>query len=497
LIRRVLIVGGGSAGYLAALALKTRLPNLQVSVVRSKEIGIIGVGEGSTPALTRFLHEYLAIAPARFFELARPTWKLGLRFLWGPRTYFNYSFNQAQLSGRIKGLRKAKAFYCWDTMEYEDPISALMTQDRAFERTPSGEPILHGSVAYHFENEKFVTFLEEAAAGLGVTTMDETIIEVKRDESGVTGLRMESGREEGADLYIDASGFASLLLGKTLGEPFIDYRRTLYCDRAVVGGWERKDAGEQVIKPYTTCETMESGWCWQIEHESSINRGYVYSSAFISDEAAEMEFRAKNPKVAATRIVRFTSGRYQKIWVKNVVAVGNAGGFVEPLEATALGAIAFQCRTLADTLSDSENEPTSLQQHRFNDLHARAWDEIRNFLAIHYRFNTRLDTPFWRQCRESVELTGAEAVLKMYRDSGPTLWVEEVVDRANQFGIAGYFALLTGQKVPHARIYEVPPDEAAKWNAERERYRQMATRALTVNEALALVRSPKWRWRMG
>jgi tryptophan halogenase len=394
-------------------------------------------------------------------------------------------------------LRKAKAFYCWDEMEYEDPISALMTQDRAFERMPSGEPTLHGSVAYHFENEKFVTFLEEAAAGLGVTTMDETILEVKQDEGGVVGLRMESGREEAADLYIDASGFASILLGKALGEPFIDYGRTLYCDRAVVGGWERKDPGEQIIKPYTTCETMESGWSWQIEHESRINRGYVYSSSFISDEAAEVEFRAKNPKVAATRIIHFKSGRYRQLWVKNVVAIGNAGGFVEPLEATALGAIAFQCRTLADTLSDSECEPTPLLQNRFNDLHARAWDEIRNFLSIHYRFNTRLDTPFWQYCRESVDLAGAEVVVELYRDSGPTLWLEEVIDRANQFGIAGYFALLMGQKVPHGRMYQASTDVAARWNAERERYRQMASRALTVNEALSIVRSPQWRWRTG
>ena len=497
MIRRVLIVGGGSAGFLAALALKTRLPELDVRVVRSKEIGIIGVGEGSTPALTRFLHEYLAITPGRFFEVARPTWKLGLRFLWGPRTYFNYSFNQAQLSGRIKGLRKAKAFYCWDEMAYEDPISALMTEDRAFERMPNRQPALHGSVAYHFENEKFVTFLEEAAAALGVTILDETIVEVKLGNGGVAGLRLESGSEEVADLYIDASGFGSLLLGKALAEPFLSFDRTLFCDRAVVGGWDRSEAGEQVIKPYTTCETMEAGWCWQIEHENRINRGYVYSSSFVTEEAAEKEFREKNPKVKATRVVHFTSGRYQRLWVKNVVAVGNAGGFVEPLEATALGAIAFQCRTLADTLADSEGEPTPLLQHRFNDLHGRAWDEIRNFLSIHYRFNTRLDTAFWRQCRETVELGGAEAVLEMYRDCGPTLWMEEVIDRANQFGLAGYFALLTGQKVPHGRIYQPSSEERAKWNAERERSRQMASRGVTVNEALSVVRSPQWRWRSG
>src|SRR4030095_13528653 len=119
-------------------------------------------------------------------------------------------------------------------------------------------------------------------------------------------------------------------------------------DRAVVGGWDRA-AGEP-IKPYTTCQTMNSGWCWQIEHERRVHRGYVYFSAFISDENAEREFRAACPRVGPTRIVKFVSGRYERNWVKNVVAIGNASGFVEPLEATALGVIAMQCRLLAGSL---------------------------------------------------------------------------------------------------------------------------------------------------
>jgi tryptophan halogenase len=497
LINRVIIVGGGSAGFLVALALKTRLPQLAVSVIRSKDIGIIGVGEGSTPALTRFLHEYVGINPGKFFELARPTWKLGLRFLWGPRNYFNYSFNQIQLTGRIKGLQKAKAYYCWDQMEYEDPISALMTQDRAFERTANGDPVLHSSIAYHFENEKFVRFLEESAVALGGTILDETIVDVKKDERGIAGLCLQSGREETADLFVDASGFGSLLLGKTLGEPFISFDRTLFCDRAIVGGWERKDPEDAVIRPYTTCETMNAGWCWRIEHESRINRGYVYCSAFVTDYAAETEFRSRNPKIGPTRIVHFVSGRYRRLWVKNVVAVGNAGGFVEPLEATALGAIAFQGRTLADTISECDGRVTESLRKHFNELHGRAWDEIRNFLAVHYRFNTRLDTDFWQHCRASTELAGAESVVELYRENGPTLWLEEVVDRSNQFGIAGYIALLLGQKIPHERLYGVSESELKTWNIERQRCKEMAARGLSVNQTLAVIRSPQWRWRVG
>src|SRR6185436_5095512 len=150
---------------------------------------------------------------------------------------------------------------------------------------------------------------------------------------GIAALVAEDGRRITGDLYIDSSGFRSELLGRALQEPFLNYDDALFCDKAVIGGWPRTN---EPILPYTTAETMDSGWCWQIEHENFINRGYVYSSAFISDDAAREELLRKNPKVATVpRVVRFRSGRYERSWVGNVVAVGNAAGFVEPLEATA------------------------------------------------------------------------------------------------------------------------------------------------------------------
>ena len=419
MIKRVIILDGGSAGFIAALALKSKLRDLQVLVIRSKDIGIIGVGEGSTPALTRFLHEYLGMNLKKFFAVAQPTWKLGLRFLWGPRPYFNYSFSFSQLPGEVKQLPRIKAYYCRDEMDYEDPFSALMSQDRIFERSVKGDPLIHPGIAYHFENEKFVRFLEEYAVALGVIIADDKVMEVEQDDGGVAALRLESGRRETADLYVDASGFVSLLLGKTLREPFVSYDKTLFCDRAVAGGWDRKDPEETVIKPYTTCETMDSGWCWQIEHEHRINRGYVYSSGFISDEEAEKEFRAKNPKAGPIRLVRFVSGRYRNHWVKNVVAVGNAGGFVEPLEATSLGVIAGECSILTGTLKELEGKATPTIRKQFNRYQAILWDDIRDFLSIHYRFNKRLDTAFWRHCGEAADLAGAAELVEVYRENGP------------------------------------------------------------------------------
>src|SRR5438105_1077758 len=143
MLNTVIVVGGGSAGFLSAITLKQKLPHLRVSLIRSKDIGIIGVGEGSTVGLTGFLHKYLKIEHRQFFGVARPTWKLGLRFLWGPRPYFHYTFVNSQLTGKVPGLGKAKAFYCDQQMEYEDPISALMSHGRVFHRKPDGSPAVH------------------------------------------------------------------------------------------------------------------------------------------------------------------------------------------------------------------------------------------------------------------------------------------------------------------------------------------------------------------
>jgi tryptophan halogenase len=490
MVNKIIVLGGGSAGFIAALTLKSRLPALHVLVIRSKEIGIIGVGEGSTFALTRFLHDYLRVDEKKFFDIARPSFKLGLRFVWGTRPYFNYTFGPGP-ELMTPELPKSCGFYADEDMEYWDLYSSMMTHDRAFERAGIG-PKFHNSLAYHFENEKFVRFLEDAAQAAGVEIVDDTVLEVKQDEQGISGLVLKSGTTQAADLYVDSSGFASVLLSKTLGEPFISFKTSLFCDRAVVGGWDRTD---EVIKPYTTCETMDSGWCWQIEHENRINRGYVYSSAFISDEQAEREFRTKNPKVAATRPVRFVSGRYERRWVKNVVAIGNASGFVEPLEATALGVIALQSRHLTQTLIESDRQPTTTQIACTNVDHALEWDAIRRFIAIHYKYNKRLETPFWRECWEKTDLAGAERIVEYYRENGPApYWVSTLFTGNDQFGFAGYAALLMGQQVPFRKTHLPSESERRTWQARRQRNKEAALRAMTVKETLDLLHSPKWKW---
>jgi tryptophan halogenase len=239
---------------------------------------------------------------------------------------------------------------------------------------------------------------------------------------------------------------------------------------------------------------MSAGWCWQIEHEHWINRGYVYSSRFMSDEAAAAEFLAKNPRIAnEPRIVKFRSGRRARNWVGNVVAVGNASGFVEPLEATSLQVICVEASTLADSLIDALQEPPPTMQRLYNKHNGEQWDEIRDFLAVHYAFNTRLKTEFWRACRADADLAGAAPVVEWFRENGPSALVKGIlIPEQNSFGFEGYLAMLVGQKVPQDREYSPPPSEAKAWRDRCQAYGVAAEKGLTVAETLKALRAAGW-----
>jgi tryptophan halogenase len=492
-IRRVLVLGGGSAGFLAAITLKTRLPDLPVTVLRSPDIGIIGVGEGTTAGIPRLLHGYLGVDLKEFFREAEPLWKLGLRLIWGPRPFFDYCFTP-QMDLRYTALTRPTGFYCTDPDWSNVGIgTGLMSFDNVFLRGPNGLPITTQDFAYHIENAKFVGWLDGHARRLGVTVIDDTVTNVRQDEHGITGLDLASGGSADADLYVDSSGFASRLLGKALGEPFVSYKPTLFCDRAVVGGWDR--GPDDPVKPYTTAETMAAGWAWQIEHEFRVNRGYVFGSAFLSDDDAEAEFRAKNSKVGPTRVVKFVTGRYERQWVKNVAAIGNASGFVEPLEATSLSTLADHSVSLAETIADSDRRPRDSHKAQFNLRCGRMWDAIRAFLAVHYRFNRRYDTPFWRACLADVELGAAAELIEYYQDNGPELtWRSTLLPPHDSFGMEGYLSLLVGQAVPHAHGPTIPEKEWATWRRIRGVIGEQTRRGFSTADALKLVRSDAWNW---
>jgi tryptophan halogenase len=240
---------------------------------------------------------------------------------------------------------------------------------------------------------------------------------------------------------------------------------------------------------------MDAGWCWRIDHEHLINRGYVYCSAFLTDDEAEREFRGKNPKVQTTRPVKFVSGRYERAWVKNVVGVGNAGGFVEPLESTSLGVICDQSDSLVNSLLECHRQPTPTVVRQYNQRFGVKWDSIRGFLAVHYKFNTGMDTPFWRECRARCDLGPAADPVEYYRENGPgTYHQQTLLGPLSQFGLEGYWTLLLGQKVPYQNLYVPSPQERATWRQIQQAFKAKAETGVGVKEALTLVRSPEFQW---
>lgn len=492
MIQSILVLGAGSAGLIAALTIKRKIPTLSVRIVRSPELGVIGVGEGTTPNFPKHIFDILGISRRKFYELAEPTWKIGIRFLWGPRKRFDYTFS-LQLDSHWSDLPRPNGFYCDDDFANTDIAAACLRHDKAFPRQPNGAPDIQPWHAFHIENKKFVDVLELVAREVGVEIIDGKVTGSERGPTGIAAVHLEDGRRLEADFFIDSSGFRSELLGKALEEPFISYDSSLFCDRAVVGGWDRTT---EPILPYTTAETMDAGWAWQIEHEHHVNRGYVYSSQAITEEQAVEEFTRKNPRAPKSpRVVKFRSGRYRRMWVDNVVAVGNAGGFVEPLEATALMVVCAECQTLVDFLQHCALSPTPTMRTLFNRLMDNTWDDIRDFLALHYKYNTLLDTPFWRAAQNDTDLGGLPPLLEFYEENGPTGFSRYMLrDHDNNFGIEGYLVHLVGNKVPYKNRHKAAPDELARWNAHRSRFIATAKGGLDVKEALSYIRHPGWRW---
>lgn len=482
-IRSVGVLGGGTAGYFAALAFKRRWPDVKVTVIESSRIPIIGVGEATTTLILPFLHGFLGIDAEELYREVGPTWKLGLRMDWGmpSRPDFAYAFGDADL---------VNSFVHDGDITTQSLSSQMMLAQRS--------PVLQGAdgqltsllprikYGYHLNNRPFVQFLTRHAARMGVEHID-TVVEDARlapDGETILALRTDDGRELAYDFVIDASGFRSQLMRQTLGVPFESFRSTLWADTALVG----PVAQSGPMQPYTLVETMDHGWCWRIPVRDEDHRGYVFSSAFCDVETAEREMRAKNPGLGRLNTVRFETGRISTFWKGNTAALGNSYGFVEPLESTSLHMVIVQLAYLLGALETHGNVPeTRAAANRQIGDH---WDHLRWFLGVHYKFNHRKETPFWRAARADVDISGLAEDIERYTREGPWNLLDqgEHSSRDPTFGHHGLLVLLLGQRVPTSRPLE-PRVSVQRWRSHVAAQRTLLSQAVPMREALAIVQA--------
>lgn len=439
---RVVVVGGGSAGYLAALTLQQLSENpgtMEIVVLDPAAIPPIGVGESTTSEMPVFLHRLLGIDVLRFYRAVEPTWKLGIRFEWGADEQgFYYPFDRGDLLEPYRHEGHFREATLGTTLMSRRRAHYLKLSEDQF--VPLLDELPHG---YHIDNARLLRLLREVAIERGIEVRDDVVEECLRSEGGgLSGLRLGGGRVEHADLYVDCTGFRSEMVHKALGERFISFESSLFCDRAWTG--RRSNRGDPA--PYTTATTMESGWLWSIPQRDADHVGYVYSSRYCDDDHARRTLEVALPGVEFGRRIKFRSGRLDR-WISgNTAAIGNAYGFVEPLESTALFVIVRQCLLLARNaraLARGQREVCD----RLNLEMGAVWDYLRWFLAIHYRFNRRSDSTFWRDCRETVDIQGAEPILARYREAAPRFRLEDDGTSTN-FDAFGLDVLLLGQQAP-------------------------------------------------
>lgn len=487
-IRKVVIVGASSAGLLSAVALKQYFPALDIQLLYSKKHAPISVGESTTAWFPQFIHNCLNIERSEFYRAVWPIWKLGIRFEWGDPnlSHFNYTFDR-QFINDVGSLSRHTGYYCMHDIKHASPFSILMDKGHAplWLVDKNKVNIVPDGFGYHIGVQEFSDFLFQRVKKLDIQVSEHEILDVIVAADGsVQAILCEDGLQINADLFIDATGFKSILLGQSLREAFISFKDYLFCDSAIVGSWKRS----QPILPYTTVTTLRSGWKWRIDLRERVSFGYVYASDFCSQEEALREFLQCTPNgTEQLRRISFKTGRYQRFWVKNVIAVGNSSGFVEPLESTGQHMIAETIWRVILTLQDCNLSPSASLVHVTNQYIAQLWDEIRDFLALHFRYNRKLDTPFWQYCQEHTPLGSVQALVDLYREDGMCRALSYLVPQHSIFEADGYLTLLCGQRLSIQNQSLITSTELQEWHRYRQSLAQEVSHSLTPEQAFQLL----------
>ncbi|HWG10766.1 MAG TPA: tryptophan halogenase family protein [Rhodanobacteraceae bacterium] len=463
-VRNIVIVGGGTAGWMAAAALgKVLEGRYPIRLVESEEIGTVGVGEATVPHLKLF-NQILEIDEIEFVKQTQGTFKLGIQFLdWARigdryvhgfgsigRDYGLMPFHQYWLKAHHLGRAKALDEYTLNTLAAEHGKFMASPSD-----VPANSPLANIAYAYHFDAGLYAKYLRRYAEARGVRRTEGKVVQVvqRPDDGFIEAVVLESGERIEGDLFIDCSGFRGLLIEQTLHAGYEDWSHWLPCDRAVAVPCE--NVGPPT--PYVRCTAREAGWTWRIPLQHRTGNGYVYSSKHIGDDeaAANVLKWLDGRALAEPRVLRFTAGQRKKVWDKNVVAIGLAGGFLEPLESTSIYLIQSGVARLVNLFPDGEFSQVVID--RYNAQAAFEIERIRDFIILHFCATERDDSPFWNYCRTMDIPQPLAETIRLFRDSGRFYRNAE-----EMFALTSWIEVLIGQRIiPRAwhPVVDLLPDD--------------------------------------
>ena len=422
-IKKIVIVGGGTSGWMAASMLSYHLKSdlCEIHLVESEELGTIGIGESTIPPVVRLIQN-LGIDEQQFIQQTQACFKLGIKFIDWRQKNESY-FHPFGVIGKRIGSHD---FYqCWlkasmqgDTSPLQDfsPCSVMAEQEKFFWPTQlQNTPLGGANYAVHLDAKLVVEYLRDYSYARGVKRSKGTVARVTQAENGnIQQLVLETGEEIQGDFFIDCTGFKALLIEKTLGVGFEDWSKYLPCDNAVVV----KTAAHDKRLPYTTATARKAGWSWKIPLRNGTGHGYVYSSKFCSHAEAKSTLlkHLDAPRINDPRIIPFTTGRRKKMWEKNCLSLGLASGFVEPLESTSIHLIARGMDFFLRFFPDRDCDPSLIKE--YNRRMAADFEEVRDFIVLHYSATQRDDTEFWRWCKTMQLPESLEERIALFKGHG-------------------------------------------------------------------------------
>ena len=404
-LEKIVIVGGGTAGWITAtvLARFLRTRRTAIELIESEDIGIVGVGEATVPVI-RALNGLLGIDERDFLAATRGTFKLGVEFRdWARPGNVHFHFF-ADFGDDIEAIAPHHHWLKLRQLGEPAPLGDYSFSyvagklGRFAPPAPDPRSPAHAyNYAYHFDAALYARYLRRIAERNGVHRTEGKVADVRlRAADGfIASLVLSDGRQIEGDLFIDASGFRGLLISQALQVGYEDWTHWLPCDRAVAVACE----GTAELTPYTTATARTAGWQWRIPLQHRVGNGHVYSSNFISEEAARAQLLGslEGRPLGEARLLEFTTGVRREVWSRNCIAVGLASGFLEPLESTGIQLIQNAAARLIDLFPDRGFDPALAAE--YNRLSRNEYERLRDFLILHYCVTERDDSPFWQHCR--------------------------------------------------------------------------------------------------